>query len=73
MLYDQTHIDLAREAGAPDPEGNARRAREILSLLHKQAFSEAKSRLKSITNPAIREDLRVAIEFDETCRCIPTP
>jgi hypothetical protein len=72
-MYDQTDIERARKAGAPDPEGNAKRANEIIALLPSENFKEARKRLSGITDPGIKKDLLIIIEFDETCRCIPRP
>jgi hypothetical protein len=72
-MYDQLSIDLARKAGAPDPEGNAKRANEIIALLPSDRFEEARAKLDGITDPSIRKNLLTLIEVNETCRCIPKP
>ena len=72
-MYTQLDIDLARADGAPDPEGNASRANEILSLITADKLEEARGRLDDITDPEIRKSLLVGIEFNETCLCTPNP
>lgn len=71
MAYDELSIALARERGAPDPEGNVQRAAEICELLSAFRFDEARARLEQITDPVIRADLEQEILFSETCLCIP--
>lgn len=71
MAYDDFDIELARERGAPDPEGNARRANEILAFSAQKRFGEASSALESITDPVIRKDLEQIITLYSTCNCFP--
>jgi len=72
-MYTQLDIDLARADGDPDPEGNALRANEILSLITADQLEEARGRLGSITDLLIRKDLLNLIAFNETCLCMPKP
>ena len=69
-IFDERHIELARKSGAPDPEGNARRAEEILALLRERRIDEARSRLDGITDPVLKNDLVHFIEFSATGLCI---
>jgi len=71
MAYDDFSIALARKRGAPDPEGNVRRANEICALITAFRFDEAVEALDSVTDPVIRQDLERLIEFNRTCLCIP--
>jgi hypothetical protein len=72
MSYDDFDIELARKSGAPDPEINAQKANNILDLLKGDHpdLAEAKTLLKSITDPVIVSDLERIIHFEATCRCI---
>ena len=71
MNYNDFTIQLARKRGAPDPEGNARRGNEILALMRRHRFDEARARLDSITDPLIRQSLSEAIAFDTGALCMP--
>lgn len=69
-MYDTFDIVLARKRGAPDPEGNAARARQVLEAVKHQDFTAARALLNQITDPAMQKDLATLLEFKEFWSCI---
>lgn len=71
MAYNDFDIELARRAGAPEPEENAARGNAIIQLVNADRLDEARSRLDQISDPVIRRDLETLIDFHATSLCLP--